>query len=137
MAILGIDYGASKIGLAKSDSENNMAFPIDILKNTSQKDVLNSIQKICKENDVNKVVVGIPVSLSGEIREIDLENKQMQEILDFVETLKEFLDLPVETEDERLSTKMANSMNKGMIKNGADDDIAAMLILQTYLDKLK
>lgn len=141
MSTLGIDYGASKIGLAKSDEQNKMALPFEVLKNESKGQVLGRIKQICEEYDVTDIVIGVPISFSkggnGEIRDVDKANKQMQEVLGFVDWLKSEMPLPVHTEDERLSTKMANSMNRGMIKNGSDDDVAAMLILQTYLDKLK
>ena len=141
MAILGIDYGSSKIGLAKSDEGSSFALPLEILKNTSPSEVLKRLKEICQEFNIKKIVVGVPVSLSGNkdsiLRHVDLQNKQMREVLTFIDWLKENIDLPIVMEDERLSTKMANSLNKPLIKNGSDDDVAAMLILQSYLDKLK
>lgn len=141
MTILAIDYGAKKIGLAKSDAEQSMALPLDIIPHTSKKEVLDRLQSICKEDSIEKIVVGVPVSLSNGkkdfIREIDLENQQMKEVLEFINWLSDNIDLPVEMEDERLSTKMAGSLMKGEMKGQDDDAVAAMLILQTYLDKQK
>ena len=141
MTILAIDYGAKKIGLAKSDSDESIALPLDIIYHTSKPEVLEELKSICQENDIEKIVVGVPVSLSNGkkdfIREIDLENKQMKEVLGFIDWLKEGIHLPVEMEDERLSTKMAGGLMKGEMKGQDDDAIAAMLILQNYLDKQK
>jgi putative Holliday junction resolvase len=142
MAILGIDYGAKKIGLAKSDDQNKMALPLEILANTSKPEVLAHLKNVCQQNDIDRIVCGVPVSLqNGEKktfwRQKDLQNKQMKEVLEFVSWLKNNIELPIEIEDERLSTKMANGLRKDLVKKGPDDAVAAMLILQTYLDKLK
>ncbi|MFA6215011.1 MAG: Holliday junction resolvase RuvX [Patescibacteria group bacterium] len=141
MAILGIDYGAKKIGLAKSDEANKFALPLEILTGKSQPEILARLNEVCQEHQIEKIIVGVPVSMrakgNGELfREVDLQNKQMQEVLNFVAWLKENIDLPVETEDERLSTKMANGLRRDLVKKGPDDAVAAMLILQSYLDKL-
>lgn len=141
MTILAIDYGAKKIGLAKSDAEESMALPLDIIPHTSKADVLVNIKSICQENNIEKIVIGVPVSLSNGqkdfIREINLENKQMKEVLEFIDWLGKNIDIPIEMEDERLSTKMASGLMKGEMKGQDDDAVAAMLILQNYLDKQK
>ncbi len=141
MAILGIDYGVKKIGLAKSDHYNKIALPLEILINKSREELLFYLKNICTEYGVKKVVVGVPVSMQHSEkktfgRQKNLNNKQMQEVLRFVNWLKENIDLPVEIEDERLSTKMAQGLRKGIVKKGPDDAVAAMLILQSYLDRL-
>ena len=143
MSILGIDYGAKKIGVAKSDEQNKFALPLEIIKNSGKKETLKQLKEICAKEEINKIVVGIPVSLRAEKRESlfylkDSGNKQMREVLAFIDWLRKNINLPVEVEDERLTSKLANSLGKGLIKKGsADDAVAAMLILQTYLDKLK
>lgn len=140
MSILGIDYGAKKIGLAKSDKEQTMALPLEVLTNKTRSELLIRLNEICQEHDVFKIVVGVPVSLSRGSSQVllrEVANKQMQEVLEFIEWLKKHIHLPIEMEDERLSTKMANGLMKGTAKGKADDAVAAMLILQTYLDKQK
>ncbi|MFA6410531.1 MAG: Holliday junction resolvase RuvX [Candidatus Buchananbacteria bacterium] len=141
MTVLGIDYGAKKIGLAKSDSQNKMAFPLEILINTGRPEILKRIKEVCQENEIEKIIVGVPTSFSpkkkeGILRPVDLENQQMKTVLGFISWLKTNVDLPVDVEDERLSTKLANGLRKDLVKKGPDDAVAAMLILQTYLDKL-
>ncbi|OGY45563.1 MAG: hypothetical protein A2731_01480 [Candidatus Buchananbacteria bacterium RIFCSPHIGHO2_01_FULL_39_8] len=140
MSILGIDYGSKKIGIAKSDDKNSLALPLEILSNTSKADVLAKLKLICQQEQVERIIVGVPISLQPDKRETfwrqkDLQNDQMREVLNFVGWLKNNLDLPIEVEDERLSTKMANGLRKDLVKKGPDDAVAAMLILQTYLDK--
>ena len=140
MAILGIDYGAKKIGLAKSDEENRLALPLDILFDKTKEEILEKLKQIFSEHNIEKIVVGVPVSMQNGgnktfWRQKDLQNEQMKEVLGFINWLKDNIDLPVEIEDERLSTKMANGLCKDLVKKGPDDAVAAMLILQTYLDK--
>lgn len=141
MAILAIDYGAKKIGLAKSDESETLALPLTIIYNKGKQSLLEELQEVCDQHNIGKIIVGVPLSFSkkennGEIRQQDLDNKQMQEVLAFIGWLKDNMHLPIETEDERLSTKMANVLGRGM-KNKDDDDVAAMLILQNYLDRKK
>ena len=141
MAILAIDYGAKKIGLAKSDEKQKLALPLEVLSNSSREGVLVRLREVCQEHSIDRIVVGVPVSMqSGRKRtfwrQIDLQNKQMKEVLGFVSWLKDNIKLPVEIEDERLSTKMANGLRRDLVKKGPDDAVAAMLILQTYLDRL-
>jgi len=140
MSILGIDYGAKKIGLAKSDESGLMALPLDIIRFDSKEKVLKKIKEICDQEDVSEIVIGVPISLKAEKRDTffrrkDLQNAQMKEVLSFINWLKENINLPIEVEDERLSTKMANGLRKDLVKKGPDDAVAAMLILQTFLDK--
>ncbi|MAF14334.1 MAG: Holliday junction resolvase RuvX [Parcubacteria group bacterium] len=141
MAVLGIDYGAKKIGLAKSDEEQKFALPLEILYNSGKTEVLDHLKNICQQYNIKTIVIGVPVSLhQGEKktfwRQKDLQNKQMKEVLGFVNWLKDNINLPIEIEDERLTTKMANGLRKDLVKKGHDDAVAAMLILQSYLDKV-
>ena len=142
MSILAIDYGAKKIGLAKSDEQNKMALPLEIIFNTGPGDVLRRLNQVCEANGIELIVVGVPVSFQNGgkktfWRQVDLQNQQMKEVIRFINWLKDNVKVPVEIEDERLSTKMAGALRRGFFKKGADDHIAAQLILQTYLDKLE
>jgi len=137
MILLGIDYGAKKIGLAKA--ERNLALPLTIIANTNQTEVLAKIKKICDQENIQQIIIGVPVSLQRSVehflRDKDLQNKQLQEVLVFVDWLKSQLTIPIEVEDERLSTKLAKNLQQGEDKKSPDDAIAAMLILQAYLDR--
>ncbi len=133
MSILSIDYGDKKVGLAKS--VEGTAVPLLILENKSRADLLKKIKQVCAENDIEKIIVGLPLSMSGiSMCDKDLKNSHLQKVLAFIAELKKSTTISVETEDERLSTKQAASLVQGA-KNKSDDDIAAMLILQNYLDK--
>ena len=142
MSILGIDYGAKKIGIAKSDQAERMALPLEILVNTNKSEVLARLKTICQQVDINKIEIGVPIRLHPVKRPTffrwkDLQNRQMREVLNFVDWLKNNFTIPIEVEDERLSTKLANGLRRDLVKKGPDDAVAAMLILQAYLDRNK
>lgn len=126
--ILGIDYGRSKIGLALADEQLKIAVPYKIIKNKGKKIVLQELEKICEEENVKQIIIGEPSRLTNNNKEIILEIEK------FIKEIKTFLKIPIELEDERMTTKMAQALLKGTkIKN--DDSVAAMIILQGYLDK--
>ncbi len=141
MSILGIDYGSKKIGLAISDEQNKMALPLLVLFDRSREEIKKQLEEIGQNRQVEKIVVGVPLSFQNSKantfwRQKDLQNAQMKEVLGFIQWLKDNVDLPIEVEDERLSTKLANGLRKDLVKKGPDDAVAAMLILQAYLDRI-
>lgn len=127
MKYLGLDYGASKIGAAIGDSETRIASPFGVLKN--DKDILANIGKIIKDEDVAVIVVGVPKGLQN------LKSEQYEEAVEFVNKLKDEFKIDIVVQDEKLTTSQAQTLLKGT-KKGADDDVAAMLILQGFLDSL-
>lgn len=140
--ILGLDYGARYIGLALADAQTKIATPWKVITNQGINLVLVKLKKICQEEQVGKIIIGLPVSMrqrsdnSQGPRPIDQHNKQFQEVQRFVKLLKNNLDIKIITEDERLSSRQANSLMKGQGKKGERDDaVAAMVILQSYIDK--
>ncbi len=127
MRYLGIDYGAKRIGIALSDDEGRMAFPAGIIVNNGRGVIKKIIEKIKKER-AGAVVVGLPIGLDGK------ETRQTSATRLFVASLEKAVALPVETENEMLTSRMAAA--SGM----KDDDIdasSAAIILQSYLDKIK
>lgn len=125
--LLGIDYGEKRIGLALADKETGLAVPLEIVENKGSDFVFKKLNDICRNEDVKKIIVGMPVSLSGK------EGKKAEEVRHFVNWLKDNVLADVETEDERLSSKMVDSLAKD--KKKPKDAVSAMIILQSYLDK--
>jgi putative Holliday junction resolvase len=122
--ILGIDYGNKNVGLAISDQNQRQAFVYDTLK-VSQK-LFDEIQEICHREEVDKIVVGLPLSLKGDYTD------KTNETVCFIEELESRIKaVIVETEDERLSTAEASKSGTGHEINQE----SARIILQTYLDK--
>ena len=135
MKVIGIDFGLSKVGLAISDPSGIIALPLKVLRYKDKKDLLSELQGISKEKNVNKFVIGYPISM-------DYKENEMTKIIDSFKQDMENLDFEVILEDERLSSEYAKkimieqdikvSRNKEMV-----DLTAASIILQTYLDRNK
>ena len=121
MKYLGIDWGEKRIGLAIADSSAKLAVPFKVVEN------INDITQCIKEEGIDIVVVGKPIKMSGDAKLSD-------EFIKFINLLKEKLDIRIEIIDERLSSKHADSLIGDKKTKAPRDAIAAMLILQSYLD---
>lgn len=131
--ILGIDYGGRRVGLAVSDPLGITAQGIETIHRTSDEGLLAQLGELIDEYGVEKIVVGLPLSLDGTCGE------KAQEVTRFIERLKTRLRLPVVAWDERMTTSAAyRTMHemgrKAKRAKGKLDRIAAALILQNYLD---
>ena len=126
MKYLGIDYGQKRIGVAISDEDGKIAFPKETIENIDEEESISKLQKLAEREKIEKIVVGLPVSFSGE------KNPQSEKVQIFAEKLFEIAKFPVEFENEILTTKLAA---KGSTKKNIDASSAA-LILQSYLDKI-
>ena len=120
---LGIDWGEKRIGLALGDRETKVATPHKTVSSVDE------VIKIVKEEKIDIVVVGKPLKMS------DVRCRMSDEFLDFLDLLKKKLDIPVETVDERLSSKAADALPGSKKEKAGRDEMAAMLILQNYLDR--
>lgn len=123
MKYLGIDFGLKRLGLATS--EGNIASPFRILEVNSLKDAVEKVVEVAQKEEFGKIVVGLP------------EGKMGQTVLGFVNKLKK-MGWDVETADETLSSRDALKQmieeNIPKKKRQTNDDIAAAIILQNYLD---
>ena len=133
--ILSLDYGNKRIGVALSDLLKIIAKPYKTINNESNNQVLDEIEEIINEKEVNKIVVGLPLTMKGEY------SQQTLITLKFVNFLKENTSIDVLTYDERLTSYQAKkSLIQQGIKTGhnkgAVDQTAAALFLQGYLDGL-
>ena len=131
--ILAIDYGDVRIGLAMSDLMHIIAKPFKTIKNQHSNDIFIEIEKIIEENNIGKIIVGLPLTLKGEY------SKQTEKVLSFVDKLKIHVKIEVDTYDERLSSFQAKkSLIHQGVKTGHNkeqiDQTAAAIFLQGYLD---
>lgn len=126
MRFLGIDYGRKRIGAAKSDNEGRMAFPYAVIKNNAKK--FSAIGKICENEHISEIVVGLPKNLKGE------ETEMTREIQKFGRRLYREIGLKVIFQNEMLSTKEAVRIQG---RHQKIDASAAALILDSYLKKEK
>jgi len=122
--VLGIDYGERRIGLAIADEGSTLAVGLDVLQNNGVKELCDELAKIVAAENVSQIVVGMPLTLKGEI------GPQAIVVQEFVNAFRERVSLPVDTIDERFTSVAA-------VKAGAaQKDIgAAVEILQTYLER--
>ena len=135
MKVIGIDFGLSKVGLAISDPSGIIALPLKVIRYKNKEDLLSELKDISKEKNVNKFVIGYPISMN-------YKENEMTKIIDIFKQYMENMNFEVILEDERLSSEYAKkimieqdvkvSRNKEMV-----DLTAASIILQTYLDRNK
>ena len=123
--LLGLDYGEKNIGLAVADENSKMALPYKVLINNGEDFVLQELKKIIAEEKISKIIVGLPLALSG------AESRKTMEARGFSAFLAKNLDVAVEMKDERLSSRLADTMAQSA-KNNRDIG-AAMVILESYL----
>ena len=129
---LGIDYGDSRIGLAISDPNKIIASPFKTIKNEGFDKTKEKIFDIIKENEIELIVLGLPLGLSGS------DTTQTQRVRMFQDFIQD-LDIPIHMQDERLSSLSAKkSLIQQKIKTGHNkhliDSTAAAIFLQHYLD---
>ena len=124
MKYLGIDYGEAKVGLAVGDSESRLALPYKIIANPGWNRLIEAVKEIIRVESIGLVVVGLPLGNQSQ------STIQTEKVRSFVDELKKNLAVEVAMHDERLSSKEAQKLGAGK----RDDDIAAMILLQSYLD---
>ena len=131
--VLGIDYGEVRVGLSLSDLTQTIAKPFKTIMYKNTDDLLDQLKEIIIENEVEKLVVGVPYNMKGE------DSKQTLKVKEFISFLESNLSYNIELIDERLSSIEAEkTMHKMNVKTGHNksdiDKIAASVILQEYLD---
>jgi putative Holliday junction resolvase len=130
--VLGLDLGDVRIGVAISDPDRRVAVPLGTVKAGAPHD-LHAIAGIVRERDVTLVVVGLPRSLSGRA------GPRAERARAFSEALRAVVGVPVELQDERLSTAEAERAlreagARGRRLKASSDRSAAAVILQAWLD---
>lgn len=135
MRILGLDVGDRTIGVAISDPLGFTAQGITTIRRKSLQYDLDELKKICDEYSVELILSGLPKNMNGTI------GPQGEKVLEFCEKVKEFLNLPIEMWDERLTTVAATrAMLEADLSRAKRrkivDKMAATYILQGYLDKI-
>jgi putative Holliday junction resolvase len=129
--ILGIDFGAARIGIAISDELQLLAHPLETI--SGGKNAAARIAEIVREKKIDKVVVGMPRNMDGSF------GAAASKAVQFVEKLRTVVSCQVVTWDERLTTVAAHrelreAGRKTRETRGYVDQVAAQMILQGYLD---
>jgi putative Holliday junction resolvase len=121
--VLALDFGEARCGCALSDPSRTLATPLDAIEQPDTRRGMQRIADLVRRRDVELVVVGLPLSLSGE------EGPQALRTREWAGRLAARLTVPVELHDERLTTKQAARTG-----GRADEDSrAAAHLLEAYL----
>src|SRR5947208_787639 len=130
--ILALDFGRARIGAAISDQLQLLAHPLETIPANER--ATSRVAEIVLEKNVDHIVAGMPRQMNGQI------GAAAAEVLQFVEKLRAILPCPVVTWDERLTTAAAHRALRDAGKKtrhtrGYIDQVAAQMILQSYLDR--
>jgi putative Holliday junction resolvase len=131
--LLGIDYGAKRIGLAVSDADRKIASPLATYERAGRDADARYFQQVIEKEEIGQLVVGLPIHLSGE------ESAKSVEARAFGKWLNDVTGLPVVFADERFSTVEAESAlwNAGLThkkRKARRDRLAAQILLQGYME---
>jgi len=130
---IGLDFGEKRVGVAVTDEEKRMAFPLKTLEFRGRNDLLAQIKKIIADYRAEQIVVGLPKTLKGDM------GPAARKIMDEVEWFKSQVPGPWVLWDERLSTKevervLQEAELSPSRRKEVRDRLAAQRILQNYLD---
>jgi putative Holliday junction resolvase len=130
MRVLALDHGSRRIGYAWSDPLLVAAHPGGVLERTTPEADLAALARLCQEQEVSLVVVGLPLNMDGS------EGPQAASARRFMVLLREHLGLPVEAWDERLTTREARRILQQDRRSRRDrrDALAAALLLSSFLE---
>lgn len=133
MRKLGLDYGDRRIGAAVSDMFGWTAQGLKTIERRRDGSEMDEIRRLVEENEVSEIVVGLPKNMNGTV------GPRGELCIEFANVLRETLNLPVHLWDERLTTVSAERvLIEGDVsrkkRKGIVDKMAAVLILQNYLD---
>jgi putative pre-16S rRNA nuclease len=121
--VLALDFGSARTGVAVSDPTGSVARPVGVVDDAVSKDGIARILELARQEEIELIVVGHPITLRGE------RGAQAQETERFVEALRAATDLPVQCFDERFTTKLAAATPA----KAPEDAAAAAHLLTSYL----
>jgi putative transcription antitermination factor YqgF len=130
MRVLALDFGSARCGCALSDPTGTIVTPIETVERPASKRGITRLRELIREREVERVVVGLPLSLSG------ADTEQTRETRAFAERLARYLGegVPVEMHDERFTTRMAQrESGAGASSTASEDSRAAAHILESWL----
>lgn len=124
MKVLALDFGSARTGVAVSDPTGTVARPLCVVERAATEAGLARLRDLVRDEEAERVVVGLPLTLRGEV------GAQAEETAAFVTSLEALLDVPVESFDERFTTALAAS---GPSSRAPEDARAAAHLLESYL----
>ena len=124
MKIVALDYGSARTGVAVSDPTGTIARPLAVVERAASEAGLERLAQLIRDEGVERVVVGLPLTLRGE------RGAQARETEAFVEALRAAVEVPVESFDERFTTGLAETVGSA---DAPEDARAAAHLLSSYL----
>ena len=123
MKVLALDYGSARTGVAVSDPTGEVARPVGVVERAATDAGIRRVLELARAEEADAIVVGLPITLRGD------HGPQARETQGFVELLRAATDLPVETFDERFTTRLAEASGG----RAEPDALAAAHLLSSYL----
>ena len=123
MKVLALDFGSARTGVAVSDPTGSVARPVGVVEDAASEKGIARVLELARDEEAELIVVGLPITLRGE------HGAQANETERFVESLRAATDLPVDSFDERFTTKLAGASPT----RAPEDAAAAAHLLTTYL----
>ena len=132
--LLGLDVGDIRIGVALSDELGVAAHPLCTLTRKNRKVDLIAIADLVSIHKVERVIIGLPISLDGSI------GTQAEKVQKFAQRLETVIDIPIEFQDERFTTAEAEDILQELNKDIKEqkeliDEVSAVIILTDYLNQ--
>ena len=122
--MLALDYGSARTGVAVTDPTGTLARPLGIVERAATEDGLAELARLAREEGVERIVVGLPLTLRG------TRGEQAAETERFFEALRGAVEVPVELYDERFTTDLAQQT----AGTAPEDALAAAHLLSSYLE---
>ena len=136
MKLMAIDYGDSRTGVAFSDKREILASPYSVIHESYQPKLIEKLLEIIATEEAEKIIIGLPRNMDGSY------GYRCDACRALGEALSEKCDIPIDYQDERLTTVMAHnvlSQNnvRGKKRKDTVDAVSAVMILQSYIDSKK
>lgn len=134
MKIMSIDYGDVRTGIAFCDVNEKLAYPYTVIKENYLPKLVNKIAEVIEKEQPEKIVIGLPRNMDGSY------GYRCDECKNLGEELSKIVNLPIDFQDERLTTVIADQVLHennvhGKKKKQNIDAVSAVEILQSYIDK--
>lgn len=134
MKIMSIDYGDVRTGIALCDAREIIASPYTVIKESYQPKLIEKLVEIIDKENPQKIVIGLPRNMDGSY------GYRCDECKSLADGLSAVCEIPIDFQDERLTTVMAHNVLsdnnvKGKKRKNVVDAVSAVMILQSYIDK--
>ena len=135
--IMALDVGEKTIGVAVCDESESFVFPREtLIRHEGYRKDMSALRELVAAENIERIVVGLPVMMDG------TRGRQVEKIEEFIESLRRYVVVPIETQDERLSTFAADQLLAEAGRRPRDrkqviDSVAAGIILESWLAERK